>query len=356
MTLNPICSSRSKGLLYLYSAKHLLLVLALFCFLIPNSWAQRRQLGVRNAHVMVFDQKHQQVLLFGGADEKQVLGDLWRFSGKKWKMLKAKGPAPRTFPAIVYDEKNERTVLFGGSKVLFGQETSADNLLNDTWEYKNKRWKRLITDQAPIPRAEAEMAYDPIRQKIYLFGGYTIEGDDYIKLGDTWELDGNQWEKMTETGPSVRHGVVLVYHNDMQKLFLFGGSTADRAYGDQTGESWIFDGQSWTKLDIAQPPNIFNAATAMTNDRLIRFGGWNGKERINETWQFVNGEWNKLSVSPSPSPRNHSALVWDEKNKRLLLFGGHDGENVFGDTWSFERGTWKLLLDQPAQARVSNGH
>lgn len=349
-------SSRSKSRYSFHLTKRLPLLLALCCLFALNSRAQKKQLGVRNAHVMVYEPQKDQVLLFGGADEKQVLGDLWRFSGEKWKKLKAKGPVPRTFPAAVYDEKNERLVVFGGSKVLFGQETSADNLLNDTWEYKNKQWKHLTTNNAPTSRAEAAMVYDPIREKVYLFGGYTIQGDEYVKLGDTWELDGNQWTKITDGGPSARHGVVLVFYNDLKSIFLFGGSTIDRDYSRHSGESWSFNGRSWTKLDISQPANIFNAAAAIAEGQLIRFGGWNGSGRTNETWRFINNKWEKLSTSSAPSPRNHSSMVWDEKNKRYLLFGGHDGKNVFGDTWSFENGEWNLILDRAPVKRVENGH
>lgn len=336
--------------------KCLLITAGILCLLLNVSWAQKNELGVRNAHAMIYDQGSKQVLLFGGADEQQVHGDLWRFSGKKWKKLKANGPAARTFPAIAYDEKNERVLLFGGSKVLFGQETSAQNLLDDTWEFKNKRWRQLITTNAPVPRAESSMVYDPAHQKVYLFGGYTIEGENYIKLGDTWELVGDQWKKLTDEGPSARHGVVLTYDKNSRRVLLFGGSTVDRDYGDQTGESWTFDGKSWTKLTENQPPNIFNAAFAHSGEQLIRFGGWNGNGRISETWQFSQSRWSSINTTQSPSARNHSAMVWDEKNDRFILYGGHDGENVFGDTWSFEKGKWKLLIDQAALKRMANGH
>ena len=339
-----------------YSAKGFFLALTLLFALSTMGLAQKNKLGVRNAHAMVYNQKSQKVLLFGGADEQQVHGDLWRFTGKKWKKLKASGPAPRTFPTIVYDGHHDRIVMFGGSKVLFGQSTSADNLLNDTWVYINNEWNQLSTTEGPSPRAEANMVYDPIRKKIYLFGGYKIEGEDYIKLGDTWELDGQRWKKIADDGASARHGVVLTFHKELEKVFLFGGSTVDRNYGQQSGESWLFDGKAWTKLDINQPSNIFNAAGTYGGGRILRFGGWKGDSRIEETWQFLNNNWEKINLDLSPSARNHSAMVWDEKNKRFLLYGGHDGEHVFGDTWSFTNKKWELLMDRPALKRVANGH
>jgi hypothetical protein len=149
---------------------------------------------------------------------------------------------------------------------------------------------------------------------------------------------------------------VLTFDKELKKVFLFGGSTVNRDYGQQSGESWLFDGKIWTKLAINQPPNIFNAAATYGGGRILRFGGWNGDSRIKETWQFLNNNWEKIELDLSPSARNHSGMVWDKKNQRFLLFGGHDGEHVFGDTWSFANEKWTLLIDHPALKRIDNGH
>ncbi len=319
-------------------------------------YSQSQKLGVRNAHAMVYHKKAKKVFLFGGADEKEVKSDFWKLKGEKWKQVKANGPTARTFPAMVYDEKNDRIILFGGNRVLFGKSTSADNLLNDTWEFKNKKWRKIAMETKPSPRAEASMVYDPVRGKVYLFGGYYIDGEAYIKLGDTWELDGNNWRQIDAEGPSARHGVLLSFEGNLQQILLFGGSTVNRDYGEDTGESWTFDGTKWTKLPIHQPANIFNSSGTFGNGIILRFGGWNGEGRINESWAFRDSQWEQMTLSPAPEARNHSGLVWDEKNDRFVLYGGHDGKNIFGDTWVFRGNEWHLLLDQPMLERVGNGH
>lgn len=314
---------------------------------------------VRNAHSMAYHQNDSAVYLFGGASEKEVLADLWVLDDNNWhEVASADGPEPRTFAPLTYDPTNDRLLLFGGSKVLFGKESSVKNLLNDTWEYKNNAWRKIETSNAPIPRAEAAMAFDENRGVLLLFGGYTIEDGSYIKLGDTWEFRNEDWNLVSEEGPTPRHGVSMSYFPEEESIILFGGSTADKQYGPTAGETWKWNGEAWDKMQITQPSGVFNAVVAYDREsmNLVRFGGWTGGGRTNETWTFQDSSWNKLELATSPSERNHSSMVYDQKNKRMLLFGGHDGANVFGDTWEFTNGTWRVLIEVSPTERVKNGH
>ena len=94
--------------------------------LVPNEFNFKKEyfsedsLTVRNAHVLVYNPDKQIVMLFGGADESHVLGDLWAWDGDKWFCLSNEGPSPRTFPALSYDTERKQLILFGGNRVLFG--------------------------------------------------------------------------------------------------------------------------------------------------------------------------------------------------------------------------------------------
>jgi hypothetical protein len=315
--------------------------------------------SVLNAHSMAYHSEESRVYVFGGANEKEVLSDMWVLDSSSWRKVVAKNePNPRTFASLIYDKKNNRLVLFGGSKVLFGKVPDPQNLLNDTWQFKDNQWKKLITNDTPSPRAEVTMAYDESRETIVLFGGYYIQNGEYIKLGDTWEFHNNDWQLITSDGPSARHGVSMAYDAEDKFVVLFGGSTIDKQYGEHTGETWKWNRKEWIKLDIEQPNGIFNASMVYDNEHeeLIRFGGWNGKSRINETWSFSNNKWNKLDTEDSPSPRNHCNMAYDERNKRIILFGGHDGENIFGDTWEYKAHKWKKISESISITRVKNGH
>jgi len=324
-----------------------------------KSSSSEKSISVRNAHSMVYDTHKSIVYLFGGANEEAVLSDLWFLNETQWEKVETdKTPSPRTFASMAYDRVNTRIVLFGGSKVLFGKTPDSDNLLNDTWVFEDNTWKKLITKNAPTPRAEATMVYDENRNKLLLFGGYTIEGKKYIKLGDTWEFYDNEWHLVSDKGPSKRHGISMSFDGESNEVILFGGSTVDKQYGERKGETWRWDGQKWNKLSIEQPLGVFNAT--MTYDphkeEFVRFGGWNGKSRINTTWVFKENSWRILASDQSPSPRNHSNMVYSIKEQRIILFGGHDGKYVFGDTWEFREHKWHKILDQKPVKRVKNRH
>lgn len=345
-----------------------LISLLLFIFLLgcrsntdtkKSSVISNNTVPVRNAHSMVYQSSESRVYFFGGANEKEVLSDLWVLDNTKWRKVVTKGkPNPRTFASLIYDIKNDRLVLFGGSKVLFGKDPEPQNLLGDTWQFKNNQWEKLITNNAPSPRAEAAMVYDENNESIILFGGYYINNGEYIKLGDTWEFYNNDWHLISTMGPSDRHGASMVYHSSDKSVVLFGGSTIDKQYGESTGETWKWQDKKWSKLDIKQPPGVFNATMVYDkeNQELIRFGGWNGNSRINETWSFRNNKWHNLETDDRPTPRNHGNMVYDEKNERIILFGGHDGKNVFGDIWEFNAKNWNIILDTDPLKRIENDH
>lgn len=311
----------------------------------PTAW-----LGVRNGHVLAYDAERGQVLLFGGADERQVLGDLWEWDGKRWSLLAAGGPPPRTFASLAYDRDRKRLVLFGGNRVLFGTSADRDTCLGDMWEWYDRAWHQLGID-TPSARAEAAMTYDAARHRLVLFGGYRGAGTGRVRLGDTWEFDGAAWRRMTPSlSPSPRNGAAIAYDGDRRRVVLFGGS------GGPNAETWEWDGSSWTRVPAASPGR-YNPAMAYDpgSGSVVRFGGWDGKKRKGDTWRYRAGRWEEVP-GPGPEPRNHASMAADEARGALVLFGGHDGERVFGDTWEFQAGRWSLVRAVPPRRRVENGH
>lgn len=306
-------------------------------------------LTVRNAHAMAYHEARGTVMLFGGADERRVLGDLWEWNGNAWTQIIAPGPAPRTFPGLAYDHERKRLVLFGGNRVLFGTENDKDTFLDDMWEWDGAHWQEIKTP-TPSARAEASMVYDRGRRRLVLFGGYRVVEGKKIRLGDTWEWDGNNWQQVSASGPSPRNGAAMIYDAARKRVLLFGGS------GGPSGETWIWDGKQWHEVKAATAGR-FNSVTAFdeAHQQTLRFGGWNGETRVGDTWTFDGKAWQQIDAA-GPEARNHSAMVYDFKRQRLVLFGGHDGENIFGDTWEWDGGKWSRAAFHEPRLRVDNGH
>ncbi|HET7235854.1 MAG TPA: kelch repeat-containing protein, partial [Actinomycetota bacterium] len=173
--------------------------------------------GVRNGHVLAYDADAARVVLFGGADEGKVLGDLWAWDGRRWSQLASDGPPPRTFPSLSYDRRRKRLVLFGGNRVLFGRDGGGDTTLRDMWEWYEGSWHEVAA-QVPGARAEAAMADDRGRRRLVLFGGYRGSGSTRERLGDTWEYDGSRWMRVaTNVGPSPRNGAAMAYDEDRRR-------------------------------------------------------------------------------------------------------------------------------------------
>lgn len=315
----------------------------------PGGCSSSDSLTVRNAHGMAYDPDRGVVLLFGGADERQVLADLWAWNGKEWHCLAAGGPPPRTFPALAYDSARKRLILFGGNRVLFGTPDDTNTFLDDMWAWDGQAWHRIQTATPPA-RAEAGMAYDSGRKRMVLFGGHRTVNGERIRLGDTWEWDGQRWEQMSSVGPSARNGAAMGYDAHRKRMVLFGGSGT----GDET---WEWDGKVWERIVSARTEGRFNSAVAYDAGRrsLIRFGGWTRQGRVGDTWRYDGTRWTRLA-DDGPSPRNHTAMAYDGRREVIVLFGGHDGERVFGDTWEWNGSSWSQRTAQAPRLRVDNGH
>ena len=136
-------------------------------------------------------------------------------------------PLPSAWPPgradhdMVYDSARGRTVIFGGYP--------AGPYLNDLWEWDGlsfvNRTPSPLPASWPGPRIEYALAYDPVRARMLLFGGY------FPILGDTWEWDGprNLWTRLPATGPSPRRGPAMAYDARRQVTVLFGGEDVELA-------------------------------------------------------------------------------------------------------------------------------
>jgi hypothetical protein len=308
-------------------------------------------IGVRNAHVTVYDGMRREVILVAGADERQVLGSTWSWNGTHWREIAADGPTPRTFAAIAADPARTRVFLFGGNRVLFGSGHPGDTVLGDFWMWNGARWVTLDAS-GPGSRAEAAMTFDRSRGRLVLFGGYRGGGGQRVRLGDTWEWDGKAWSLAATTGPTPRNNAAMVYDSDRRVSVLFGGSD-----GSASGETWEWDGMRWSRSSAPRVDGRYNPVMVFdpVRHRVVRFGGWNGRERLGDTWTFDGLRWTR-EETVGPSARNHAAFAFDYARGRAVLFGGHDGSRVFGDTWEWLGDRWLMIDSVPSRQRVDNGH
>src|SRR5207253_2073426 len=117
------------------------------------------------------------------------------------------------------------------------------------------------------------MTYDRVHFQVVLFGGADAAGN---VLGDTWTWDGTTWTQAAVTGPSARADAALTFDATRAKTVLFGGTTTGTAAG-ANAETWIWNGDSgnWAAAGTTIPPArsghalVYDAARTET----VMFGG-----------------------------------------------------------------------------------
>jgi hypothetical protein len=196
---------------------------------------------------------------------------------------------------MCYDSGRKRFVLFGGA-----------NLANErggpgTWTYDpaSNKWEELKLDRQPPPRANSQLAYDPISRRVVLFGGDRLD----MLYADTWVFDGEKWEDLRpELCPPPRAGHALLWLPNAKKLLLLGGYTylSEFSYGFMglqrvPLEAWTYDlaanqwslVRRWDGAEAQQAPsNCYTHAmkVAVTGDDVLALLADRYAGRDHELW------------------------------------------------------------------------
>ena len=217
------------------------------CMLVRDLPAQPDTPPRRAHHAMVYDEARQMVLLTAGSTPLdggrrfQFFNDLWGWNGTGWIPLGESGDRVSGI-GLVYDTRQQRVVSFGGYS---GSGSIADlrALTGDQW--------RLLGRLDGMAVAEPGFAYDPGRNRFVAFGGSAGGGQ---AAGDTWEFDGNAWEKRSVSGPPARQAHAMVHDSKRGRIVLFGGMGSAEAGrpGPSLGDTWEYDGNRWTRMDAGR--------------------------------------------------------------------------------------------------------
>ena len=161
-------------------------------------------------------------------------------------------------------------------------------------------------------------------------------------------------------GPSARTETRMAYNARTSHTILFGGTTtADIATGLTTdlADTWEFTGFHWVQRYPFHSPTGRGAHAMVYDskrDRIVLFGGRNGKTQLNDTWAYHDDDWTRLETADSPSVRLLPGAAYDAKRDRIVLFGGsqvsEDGKTTtyLQDTWEFDGTNWIKRNDGPA--------
>lgn len=285
--------------------------------------------GARHSYAMAYHAATGKLIIQGGTySSGGEAWDQWEFDGTSWsrRTFSTANPYEITDHVMAYDSLRKKSVIFGGWRSGFGNPYQ-----DDTWIFDGTSYKKM-DGGGPSGREKVGLAFDKKKKVIVLFGGYT--GNE--RMGDTWTFNGVAWKKVKDTGPAARLLHVMAYDEKRKAVVLFGGYT-NAGYN---GETWIWKKNKWTKVSTTGPSA--RTACAMAYDpvaqRVILFGGrsgpWPNYVYHNDTWSWDGKKWTELAIT-GPSTRCSTRMAYMPSLGGLLLYGGDDPAafSALADVW-----------------------
>lgn len=181
----------------------------------------------RRMTTLAYDPVRGAMLLFGGGvggNGTTMFGDTWSWNGAQWVQLAPPtSPSPRWAHALAADLVRQRVVLYGG--------TTQFAWVGGTWLWNGVTWRQVggtQTDQT----LRAAIATDMQR-------GLSLTTSP---AANTWLFDGQNWHQVTAGSPSGRESHALAYDLVRDRFVLFGGWLTSAL-----GDTWEFDptGLAW---------------------------------------------------------------------------------------------------------------
>ncbi len=244
--------------------------------------------------------------------------------------------------AIAFDGTRHQVLQYGGR--VTGQHYGPGSygrtydIASGPALYSNGAFLDSALPHAPGAREGAAMTYDPIADRLWLFGGDSLSTVDYFfyagfvitgQLNDLWYLDrsgASDWQRVTPVGPlpSQRYGASLVTDVQGRRLILFGGrDTLGNHFNDVW--TWPLDGSgSWEQLHpagTAPAPTAFaHAVYDPVRQRVILTGG-EGSGAANTFIALTLGaspQWQALPVAGTAPATAIGALDYDASRDALV--------------------------------------
>ena len=248
-----------------------------------GTWTTLSQARSNPAQMVAVDALHQRVFRFGGYLDgaTATLSELVESPEPHWVDLAPTGPRPpaRGYGSLVYDPGADRLLLFGG-KGEFADNGGIPSwpTFGDLWEFRlggTPGWAPLAASgTAPGPMAWHAAVFDPLRQRMYVFGA---EGH--------WVLDVSgepAWTPLIAGGAIVvpwHQGASAVLDAARDRILLFGGGRTAGQGTNRTFALALSPVAEWSEVEVVGAESVlprFEHAAGFDagRDRMIVQGGW----------------------------------------------------------------------------------
>lgn len=302
----------------------------------------------RYGHSAIYDPVRDRMIIFGGYSHgtETYHDDVWALSlsgPSTWTQIQPSGalPAGRFDHSAIYDPVQDRMVVFGGHNLPHYARS-------DLWSLNlagAPAWSELtVAGASPGGRSSHTAVYDPLHRQMILCGGNTSPS---VNSSQSWTLslgDSMAWSLVAvAAAPPGRARHAAAFDPVRNRMLVFGGHDGVEARGDVLALSFSGFEPSWYTLPAGgTPPGPRNAPSAAYEpeaDRLLVFGGYDSVRR-NEAWELPLDEthciWNELVPSAAPPPpRERFTATYDNAGDRMIvLAGSRNFSEVFDDVWA----------------------
>jgi galactose oxidase-like protein/fibronectin type III domain protein len=225
--------------------------------------------SVNDEHSAIYDPVRDRVIVYGGGS------DVWALSlagSPSWTVFTPGGTPPPSAKGFtsVYEPLRDRMIVYGGG--------------SDVWALSlagSPSWTVFTPGGTPPSSATSfTSVYDPLRDRMIVYGGYD---SSYEPLNDVWELrltGSPTWARLTPTGtlPAPRWGHTAIYDPVRDRMIVYGGALST---GDPLHDVWAlsFAGSaSWRQLNpgggVPFGQSQHSAVYDPVHDRMVVFAGW----------------------------------------------------------------------------------
>jgi hypothetical protein len=312
---------------------------------------------------VAYDAVHRRMIMFGGATQwvplgPQYLNDVWLLDlvspNPAWTPLEPIGTPPdgRQHASLVYDPSGDRVILYGGE--------GDGSRFPDAWSLSlsgTSAWTLLTpSGTPPVARSRHGAIYDPLRDRMVIFGGGSLIAPYY--QSDVWTLSlsgAPAWAQLSPTGtpPLRRQGLSAVLDAAHDRMLVFGGMSDLLPL--PANDVWALSlagATAWDSIEVAPGPSGRGFQVGVhdpVRDRLLVFGGYadpgGGPIPSNQQWALSlagSPAWTELHPDGIPDPDAEAAAIYDAAGDRMIKYGGFGSIN---GTWIYQPGA---VLDAPS--------
>jgi hypothetical protein len=327
----------------------------------PPRWTALHPAGTlppaRYGHSVVYDPVRDRMLLFGGwsydGEAYSFFNDVWALSlsgTPTWSLLTPAGtpPAARSDHSAIYDPVRDRMIVFGGyyAVVPSGMVVAFLNDVRVLSLAGTPTWTQLGPGgPPPTARCMAGAIYDPVRDRIVVFGGYTDTSPWF--LGDVWTLSLSgpiAWRARTPAGtpPIGRRSPGAIYDPVRDRMVTFGGGSSFYGNLNDLVTLTLSGSMEWNwpaAAGTAPGPRTCNVIYDPVRDRMVLWG--KPSVRVPSTdsgsypvWTLSLAEpmgWANFSPEGTPifGREGHNA-VYDAPRDRMIAWGGFQEFSYWG--------------------------